>query len=106
DLHIRIQELQLITNNQLKINDGLRKPEVGSSKLEEQFSNLQSPTSNIQPPTSNVDMEKIFHRWKSYPGQQSKNTPNLRRQSEMLSLIYRHKSLSASVLFSKMEING
>jgi predicted transcriptional regulator len=53
-----------------------------------------------------ADVERLFDRWKNYPGQHAKNGPNLRKQSLMLLILFENKSLSASTLFQKTGVNG
>ena len=40
-----------------------------------------------------LDLEQLYIRWKSYPGQVAQNAPNLRKQVLMLAYLYRNGSL-------------
>ncbi len=94
DLHIRLEELQLISNNQLRLNDRLRvnpAPSLVDWKDEKLVG---------------VDLELLFERWKSFPGQTSLNTPNLKKQVRLMTALYSHGAMSASQLFSACEVGG
>ena len=67
--------------------------------------NLHQTTSEV-PHQSEVDVNKLFQCWKNYPGQQAKNAPNLRKQSQMLIHLFENKSLNAAALFLKTGVNG
>jgi predicted transcriptional regulator len=94
DLHVRIEELQLISNNQLRLNDRLRS---GLSPVHP----LSAAT-----PARYADMETMFNNWKSFPGQTGQNTPNLRKQVLLLATLYREGALSAARLFAACDIGG
>lgn len=55
---------------------------------------------------SDIDLDKLFDVWKNYPGQNAKNAPNLRKQSQMLIQLFENKSLNAATLFQKTGVNG
>jgi len=67
--------------------------------------NLYQLTGEVQH-QSEVDVNKLFECWKNYPGQQAKNAPNLRKQSQMLIHLFENKSLNAATLFQKTGVNG
>jgi predicted transcriptional regulator len=58
------------------------------------------------PNKSDINMDKLFECWRKYPGQQAKNAPNLRKQSQMLLQLFENKSLNAATLFQKTGVNG
>lgn len=93
DMHLRIEELQMITANQLQINDRLR--QSGSPAL---------PVRNIAADRVNLDL--LYEKWKSYPGQVAHNAPNLRKQVTVLATLYTLGSMSASELFRECGIGG
>ena len=88
ELHLRNDLLQQRTN---LISGGNENP--GLTKIE--LSNQ-----------SGIDADKLFECWKNYPGQQAKNAPNLRKQSQMLIHLFENKSLNAATLFQKTGVNG
>ncbi len=102
DLHIRNQELQLINGNMMQINDKLRvkgdfsKPFKGNSGENEIESNI----------SDEYNLEDLYQRWKSYPGQKAQNGPNLRKQVLMLVHLYTTTSLRASELFNLTGVGG
>ncbi|REJ80814.1 MAG: hypothetical protein DWQ44_04915 [Bacteroidetes bacterium] len=120
DLHIRIEELQLINGNMMQLNDNLRKRtenaiKTGSDiqKIHGVISNAYnddikyfSTLANIQDPADQFDLDDLFDRWKNYPGQQSQNAPNLRKQVLMMVHLYNNKSLRASDLFNLTGVGG
>jgi len=134
DLHIRIEEMQLVNHNQLKLNDGVRNEPVSESKvvsgdlkimidnlnhrieelhlrkeivgLKSEIYSTRSPQEEISNDTTGVDQEAVYERWKNYPGQDAKNGPNLKKQVLMLTLLNQYNKLSASELFQKAGING
>jgi len=102
DLHIRIEELQLINGNMLRISDNARRWESGKWEMGHEASRVETPsTVGVK-----IDLENVFKSWKTFPGQGSKNSPNLRKQVEMLLHLYEQKSLPAAMLFSKTGVNG
>jgi predicted transcriptional regulator len=94
DLHLRLEELQVINSNQLRLNDHLRS---GISTI---------PSSTRSASGKEVDLETLFTNWKSFPGQTGQNTPNLRKQVLLLALLYRRGAMSAVQLFSACEVGG
>ena len=120
DLHLRIEELQLINNNQLNLNDNLRRRtdlaigrgsdvyggrNVGSSQGAHDmkyFNTLQ----NIPDPADQFDLDELFERWKNYPGQEASNAPNLRKQVLMMLHLYNTKKLRAAELFNLSGVGG
>ncbi len=91
ELHLRNDVLQQRTNILSENNDHLSLSKDGF------------PTSENK---SGIDSEKLFDRWKNYPGQNAKNAPNLRKQSQMLVHLFENKSLNAATLFQKTKVNG
>src|SRR5688572_6381032 len=95
DLHIRLEESNLINNNLLLEND----------RRKHGFDNQQAPVSFLQPGKrqqdehAGLDIEALYQRWKSFPGQEARNAPNLRKQAVMLACLYVHGNLKASELF-------
>ena len=92
DMHLRMEELQLISHNQLRLNDRLRSGAPG----------LRAATQ----PSGDLDLESLYQRWKSYPAQVSQNAPNLRKQVLMLGLLLKNGSMSAAELFAACEVGG
>lgn len=94
DLHLRVEELQLISSNQLRLNDRLRST-----------SPVLAPTVRAAYSKS-LDLEALFHLWKSFPGQKGQNAPNLRKQVLLLAALYNNGALSAAQLFATCDIGG
>jgi predicted transcriptional regulator len=94
DLHLRLEEMQAINSNQLRLNDRLR-------------TDLPVPHPlSIPAAPDNLDLEALFTHWKSFPGQTGQNTPNLRKQVILMAALYRHGTMSASQLFNVCGIGG
>ena len=144
NMHLRMEELQLINDNLLKLNDTMRMRSEKSSdgsltttsdsmrsivdQLNRRIDELhlrndilqhrtglmsrpgESPASHLIDEShtlkSNIDTEQLFQSWKNYPGQDARNAPNLRKQSQMLLHLYENKSLRATDLFYKTGVNG
>jgi predicted transcriptional regulator len=104
DLHIRIEELQLINGNILKLNDGLRSRNDNSSAVDNGL--LKSNDRKEETSDEITEFNKVFSEWKNYPGQDAKNEPNLRKQAQMLIHLYHHKALRAANLFSMTGVGG
>ncbi len=116
DLHIRIEELQIINSNMLRLNDTLRQRTdmaiTGKSFSPEQkkedrhdmkyFTRLE----NIKDPADAFDLDRLFDKWKNYPGQEASNSPNLRKQVLMLVHLYNNKQLRANELFQLTGVGG
>ncbi len=101
DLHIRIEELQLINGNMMQLNDRLRNRDgVSGDYLPHTIS------SHTEKLTDEFDMEELYNRWKSYPGQIAQNGPNIRKQVQMLIHLYSTPSLRASDLVNRTGIGG
>jgi len=98
DLHLRIEEMQLINGNMMALNDNLRKKTLSSGP-----DNMHPAA---QPPDPSLNMDDIQKRWKDYPGQISQNAPNLRKQMIMLMHLYTNNSLRADQLFSMTGVGG
>ncbi|MFM2136758.1 MAG: hypothetical protein RL021_2158 [Bacteroidota bacterium] len=94
ELHLRVEELQLISSNQLRLNDRLRSS-----------SPVLAPTARAAY-SKNLDLESLFSQWKSFPGQKGQNTPNLRKQVLLLAALYNNGALSAAQLFALCDIGG
>lgn len=93
DLHIRLEESQLIFSNQLQINDSLRRriPDAAS----------------VRPSTvDRLNMETLFNQWKNFPGQSAHNAPNLRKQVLLLATLFGSGPLNAHDLFQQCDIGG
>ena len=105
DLHIRIEELNLINNNLLRVTDHVR---AGYDNRNTATSLLRSQQGEIADDNElkGIELEELYQKWKSYPGQEAKNAPNLRKQILMLALLYSNKSLKASDLFYKSGIGA
>ncbi|MFM9028817.1 MAG: hypothetical protein ACKOQ6_12625 [Bacteroidota bacterium] len=93
DLHLRMEELQMITSNQLHINDRLR-----------QNGNPVMPVRTIAADRVNLDL--LFEKWRVFPGQVAHNAPNHRKQVVVLATLYTLGSMSASDLFRECGIGG
>lgn len=101
DLHVRIEELQLINGNMMQLNDRLRNRDgISSDYLPHTIS------SHTEKLTDEFDMEDLYNRWKNYPGQVAQNGPNIRKQVQMLIHLYSTPSLRASDLFNRTGIGG
>ena len=98
DLHLRIEEMQLINGNMMALNDNLRKKTLSSGP-----DNMHP---GAQQPDPSLNMDDIQQRWKDYPGQISQNAPNLRKQMVMLMHLYTNNSLRADQLFSMTGVGG
>jgi len=94
ELHLRVEELQMIHSNQLRLNDRLRTGLSAAHPL--------STTASARI----VDLEALFQQWKSFPGQTGQNTPNLRKQVLLLATLYREGAMNAAHLFTACEIGG
>lgn len=105
DLHLRVEELNHVNGNLLRINDHVR----GGYDNRNTAVSLLS-TGNALPGTKDelggLDLENLYEKWKAYPGQQAKNEPNLRKQVLMLAYLYNIKALNAADLFYKSGIGG
>ena len=108
DLHLRIEEMQLINGNMMDLNDKLRnRREVFAGEYTTQKQHL--PVSNAEGSNEaemEFELDELQQRWKSFPGQVAQNGPNLRKQ--LLMLIHLHKSgaMRASELFNKAGVGG
>jgi predicted transcriptional regulator len=98
DLHIRLQESNLINNNLIKANDhikaGYDNRNVATSLLRTQPSSAAG-----EDILESLDLEELYLKWKMYPGQEAKNSPNIRKQMSMLANLYSKGKLKASDLF-------
>ena len=106
DLHIRIEELQLISGNMLKLNDRIKHGNENALVQGDQITlnyNSEKINDDIKKKT---EFNNVFSHWKNYPGQDARNEPNLRKQSQMLVHLYYHKALRAADLFSKSGVGG
>lgn len=102
DLHIRIEELQLINGNMMQLNDRLRnRTESGSSEYLH-----HTISSHSEKLADEFDMDDLYSRWKSFPGQVAQNGPNIRKQVQMLIHLYSTPSLRAADLFNRTGIGG
>jgi len=95
DLHLRLQESNLIHNNLIRSSEA---PRSGAD-------NQHAPSSLLSSAGSTgalaVDVDALFARWKAYPGQEARNAPNLRKQALMLALLHTHDRLRAAELFQQ-----
>ena len=106
DLHIRIEELQLINGNMLQLNDKLRRRNslsLSVNEVHEQGLVKPELSDTIE---SEFDVDKLQDRWKNYPGQKGQNGPNLRKQVLMLIHLYTTSSLRAAELFNRAGVGG
>jgi predicted transcriptional regulator len=103
DLHVRIEELQLINGNMMQLNDRLRNRGEGSASENLPPSSSSASTEKFD---EEFDIEDICTRWKNYPGQIAQNGPNIRKQVQMLIHLYSTPSLRAGDLFSLTGIGG
>ena len=120
DLHIRISELQLINSNMMQMNDNLRRRTdlaiSGGTDLRNSGNPAYQASSqdmkyftkmeNVKDPADQFDLDALFDKWKSFPGQQASNAPNLRKQVLMLVHLYNNKFLRASELFNLSGVGG
>ena len=109
EMHIRVEEQQLISGNMMQLNDRLRfKNDTiysGVSHQEKEY--LNTPfVSKGQDVPSVFDIKELSYRWKSYPGQLAQNEPNLRKQIFMLIHLYSSSQLGSADLFSKAGVGG
>ena len=106
DLHVRIEELQLINGNMMQINDRLR------SRSDSRFaSNNNQPISvdrlkALNDPLLDFNMEDLSERWRAFPGQTAQNGPNLKKQVSMLVHLYNTATLRSSELFNLAGVGG
>jgi len=106
DLHIRIEELQLINGNMMQLNDRLRnRKDIANYNLtgDNSIAMLQPEVDQM---ASEFNLDDLYTRWKNYPGQVAQNEPNLRKQVLMLIHLYRIPSLRATDLFNKTGVGG
>ena len=105
DLHIRLQESNLINNNLLKSNDHIR---AGYDNRNTATSLLSSEMHKASQEENfgAIDTEELYQKWKSFPGQAAKNAPNLRKQVMMLVRLYTIGKLKASDLFYQSDIGA
>lgn len=117
DLHIRIEELQLINGNMLQLNDRLRKRtdtaistgnDPGNMRNEylSPYNDSLKSHSSVLDPSSQFDLDVLYDRWRAFPGQVALNAPNLRKQVLMMVHLYNNKSLRASELFNLTGVGG
>jgi predicted transcriptional regulator len=109
EMHIRVEEQQLINGNMMQLNDKLRiKNDTiysGINRTEKEY--LNTPVaSKTQDSQSSFDIKELSNRWKSYPGQLAQNEPNLRKQIFMLIHLYNSSPLGSADLFSKAGVGG
>jgi predicted transcriptional regulator len=108
DLHIRIEELQLINGNMMQLNDKLRKRKDLSVSFDES-NDLNSKSGHeaaIEKIEAEFNLDELYNSWKKYPGQVAQNGPNLRKQVLMLIHLYRTTSLCAADLFNRSGVGG
>jgi len=98
DLHIRLEESNLINNNLIRSND---RRNAGFDNKNEATSLLRSeaPMHVEKDAVGNIDLEELYQKWKLFPGQEARNAPNIRKQSLMLAHLYAKGKLAASDLF-------
>jgi predicted transcriptional regulator len=109
DLHIRIEEMQLINGNMMLMNDKLRtrKEVLTSVPAETSAERNFNPAADTYPEIEQeFDLEELYQRWKEYPGQVAQNGPNLRKQILMLVHLYKTPSLKAADLFNRAGVGG
>ena len=103
EMHLRIEELQVIQGNRQNTDRSGIKGEVsGTGRSNDKvFAELGGKLS-----LEEFDIDDISNRWKNYPGQKAQNTPNMRKQVMMLIQLYHHPSLVSAELFSKSGVGG
>lgn len=108
DLHIRIEELQLINGNMMQLNDTLRNRRAMLSTVNEsERTGMGSDSTNgLLDYLCENDWNELQDRWKKYPGQIAQNGPNIRKQVTMLLYLYHSKRLTSAELFSMTGIGG
>jgi predicted transcriptional regulator len=107
DLHIRIEELQLINGNMMQLNDKLRKRRTYFLNDNNEKDDIKTDELTASERlTDEFNLEELYGRWKEYPGQVALNAPNLRKQILMLVHLYKTSSLRASELFSLTGVGG
>jgi len=107
DLHIRIEELQLINGNMLKLNDKIRSGKENSMTDPDYLLKVNDDSEKINDELKNkIEFNNVFTHWKNYPQQDARNEPNLRKQAQMLIHLHRHKALRAADLFAKTGVGG
>lgn len=104
DLHIRIEELQLINGNMMQINDKLRKKD--SILSTDPSKSLLNSTNGSASGSVDLDLDELFERWRNYPGQVAQNAPNLKKQVLMLANLYSTSALRAADLFNLAGVGG
>ncbi len=106
DLHIRIEELQLITGNMMQINDKLRRKDGLFMTNDNTRYVINNQKEEIDNTPEGLDIEELVERWKSFPGQVAQNAPNLKKQILMLAHLYSTKALCAADLFNLAGVGG
>lgn len=105
DLHIRIEELQLINGNMMQINDKLRKKDAVYT-INDGSKSLLNTQLTANDSLSELDLDELYDRWRSYPGQIAQNGPNMRKQVLMMAHLYTTSSLRAADLFNLAGVGG
>jgi predicted transcriptional regulator len=106
DLHIRIEELQLINGNMMQLNDKLRRRSSLSISLNDMQESLHKKSESPVSIETEFDIEELSNRWKNFPGQVAQNGPNVRKQVLMLIHLYSSNSLNANELFTVSGVGG
>ena len=106
DLHVRIEELQLINGNMMQINDRLRTRSDSRFTVNNSQPVHQESSAMINNALLDFDMDALFERWKSFPGQIAQNGPNLKKQILMLFHLYNTAALKANELFNLAGVGG
>ena len=106
DLHVRIEELQLINGNMMQINDRLRTRSDSRFAVNNNPAATQEQSVLINSALVDFDMDVLYDRWKTFPGQTAQNGPNLKKQMLMLFHLYNTASLKANELFNLVGIGG
>jgi predicted transcriptional regulator len=92
----RIDELNL-RNDILQQRANLFSTYSGEQQKPQQQEDINRPK---------INYDALFLTWKNFPGQEAKNTPNLRRQMQMLVHLFENESLNSMELFAKTGVNG
>ena len=99
DLHIRLEESNLINNNLIKSNDH-RSVGFDNKNIATNLLRSEAPLRIERDVLGNINLEELYQKWRAFPGQEARNEPNIRKQSLMMAHLYAKGNLSASDLFT------
>lgn len=107
DLHVRIEEMQLINGNMMDLNDKLRnRKEVFTGEQAAPRQHFVAHAESSTTVEAEFELEELQQRWKSFPGQMAQNGPNLRKQLLMLIQLHTSGAMRATDLFNRIGVGG